>query len=97
MGDWKSCGSITDKQKLVECVHGTIHPTDEFGDFEVVKRVAWLLRGEGVGLLIKNGGENIVSWQGYSFSASRICYPDGHIFKLITDAGPWRRERSDVG
>jgi hypothetical protein len=50
--------------------------------------VAWLLRGEGVGLLIKNSGENIVQWQGYWFSASRVAYPDGHIFKVIGDCGP---------
>ena len=49
------------------------------------KRVAWLLRGQGAGLLIKNSGENIVAWKGYSFSAARICYPDGHIYKLLTD------------
>ena len=57
----------------------------EEGAFEVTKRVAWLLRGQGAGLLIKNGGENIVPWKGYSFSAARICYPDGHIYKLLTD------------
>jgi len=51
----------------------------------VTKRVAWLLRGEGAGLLIKNGGENIVSWMGHSFSAGRICYPDGHIYKVLSD------------
>jgi hypothetical protein len=58
------------------------------GDFEVVKRVAWLLRGDGAGLLIKVGGENVVLWQGYSLSATRICFQDGHIYKLIGDAGP---------
>jgi hypothetical protein len=47
--------------------------------------VAWALRGEGGGLLIKNAGDNIVPWQGYSFSAGRICYPDGHIFKVLSD------------
>jgi hypothetical protein len=51
----------------------------------VTKRVAWALRGEGAGLLIKNGGENVISWLGYSFAASLICYPDGHIFKVLTD------------
>jgi len=51
----------------------------------VTKRVAWLLRGQGAGLLIKNGGENIVSWQGMSFAAARICYPDGHIYKVLSD------------
>jgi hypothetical protein len=55
---------------------------------EVTKRIAWLLRGEGAGLLIKGGGDNVVIWQGFSLSASRICYPDGHIYKLMSDAGP---------
>jgi len=78
-----------DRQKLVECIWASVpRPTDEVMAFEVTKRVAWALRGEGAGLLIKNGGENIVQWQGYSFSASRICYPDGHIYKVIGDAGP---------
>ena len=50
--------------------------------------MAWLLRGEGAGLLIKDSGENIVLWQGRSFSATRICYPNGQIYKLMNDAGP---------
>jgi hypothetical protein len=81
---------INDKPKLVECIHDAVNPSpkNEFEAFEITKRVAWALRNEGAGLLIKNSGENIVSWQGYSFSASRICYPDGHIFKVISDAGP---------
>jgi len=48
-----------------------------------------LLRGSGGKLLIKNGGENIVSWNGYSFSASRVCYPGpggaGQIYKILSD------------
>jgi hypothetical protein len=72
----------------VECVHDAIRPGGSADRaFEVTKRVAWLLRGEGAGLLIKNGGENIIFWQGYWFSLSRICFPDGHIFKVLTDAG----------
>jgi len=59
-------------------------PTVE-GAFDVTKRVAWALRGEGAGLLIKNAGENVIAWQGYNFPAGRICYPDGHIFKVLTD------------
>ena len=53
--------------------------------FEVTKRVAWAYRNQGWGLLIKNGGDNIVPWQGRSFSASRVCLPDGHIYKVLTD------------
>ena len=68
---------------VVNIASGTAVPVGE-----VVKRVAWLLRGEGGGLLIKESGENVVRWQGYSFSATRICFPDGHIYKIIGDAGP---------
>ena len=67
------------------CTRPSIRRGRKHGAFEVIKRVAWLLRGQGAGLLIKNGGENIVSWKGYSFSAARICYPDGHIYKLLSD------------
>jgi hypothetical protein len=85
IGDWQSCDP-TPGEALVTCVHKAINPArTEAGAFEVTKRVAWLLRGQGAGLLIKNGGENIVPWKGYSFAAARICYPDGHIYKLLTD------------
>jgi hypothetical protein len=84
-GDWKSCGS-TPGDALVRCVHAAVKPGGTVeGAFEVTKRVAWLLRGGGAGLLIKNGGENIISWQGRSFAAARICYPDGHIYKVLSD------------
>lgn len=88
-GDWQSCSSfVNDKPRLVQCVHAVIQPGGSATRaFEVTKRVAWLLRGEGGGLLIKNGGENIISWQGYSFSIGRICFPNGQIFKVLTDVG----------
>ncbi|HYN08551.1 MAG TPA: hypothetical protein VES67_14305 [Vicinamibacterales bacterium] len=87
VGNWEQCGSLAgNKDALVQCVHGAVNPGRTVEDaFEVTKRVAWLLRGEGAGLLIKNGGENIVSWQGRSFAAGRICYPDGHIYKVLSD------------
>ena len=28
-----------------------------------------------------------MSWKGYSFAAGRICYPDGHIYKVLSDVG----------
>ena len=87
IGNWQACGGQKGSASLVICVWNTIRPTNSVGDFEVVKRVAWLLRGDGAGLLIKTG-ENSVLWQGYSFSVTRICFPDGHIYKLIGDAGP---------
>src|SRR5262249_37187709 len=68
VGNWESCGSLTaNKIALVQCVAAAVNPVGVTGAFEVTKRVAWLLRGEGGGLMIKNSGENIVSWRGYSF------------------------------
>jgi hypothetical protein len=75
-----------DKSDLVECIHNVVRPAaTEHGAFEVTKRVAWALRDEGAGLLIKDSGENIVQWRGYWFAAARICYPNGHIFKILSD------------
>jgi len=87
-GSWKNCGS-TPGYTLVDCVRNAVNPSGN-GDlaFEVTKRVAWLLRGSGAGLLIKNGGENTTLWMGYSFSISRIAYPNGGIVKVVSDAGP---------
>ncbi len=84
-GDWEKCGS-TPGAALSACVVAALNPAHtEAGAFEVTKRIAWLLRGSGGGLLIKNGGENIVLWKGYSFAAARICFPDGHIYKVLSD------------
>jgi hypothetical protein len=87
IGDWERCAGLH-TTALVECVWDKVRPTDSVSDMEVTKRVAWLLRSEGGGLLIKTSGENVVLWAGYSFSATRICFPDGHIYKIIGDAGP---------
>lgn len=89
IGDWQSCAPlVNNKDALVRCVHAAVRPIDSVGGMELVKRVAWLLRGEGGGLLIKTSGDNTILWQGYSFSSSRVCYPDGHIYKVLSDAGP---------
>jgi hypothetical protein len=95
-GDWQSCSSQvssgSNQSAIVSCVHDLINPTDAPSDLEVVKRVAWLLRAQGGGMLIKNGGDNIVTWHGYSFSASRLCLPSAgpsaYLWKIISDAGP---------
>jgi hypothetical protein len=84
-GNWEACGS-TPGPDISRCVHDAINPPHTVaGAFEVTKRVAWLLRGGGGGLLLKPGGENIVTWKGKSYSAARMCYPDGHIYKLLSD------------
>jgi hypothetical protein len=84
-GNWENCGS-TPGQALSNCVVASVRPAKTVaGAFEVTKRIAWLLRGSGGGLLLKPGGENIITWKGQSFSAGRICFPDGHIYKVLTD------------
>lgn len=101
-GDWQSCGS-TPGPEIVGCVHAAVNPGHTVGGaFEVTKRVAWLLRGSGFGLLKKDGGENIVTWNGTSFAAARIVKPDGHLYKILSDVpgtnGPgWNDEGVDPG
>ena len=101
-GPWQSCGS-TPGPAIVACVKDAIDPPPtEEGAFEITKRVAWLLRGHGVGLLEKCCGENIVGWRGENFAAARVVYPNGHLFKLLSDVpttnGPqWADEGIDPG
>jgi hypothetical protein len=100
-GNWQNCGS-TPGPDIVVCVHTAINPSKTVeGAFEVTKRVAWLLRGSGYGLLRKDGGENIVSWNGKSFAAARVVQTNGHLFKLMSDVpngGPqWADEGVDSG
>ena len=86
-GNWQSCGS-TPGEAIVQCVRNAVYVTStESNAFDVTKRVAWLLRNQGYGLLIKNGGENVINWQGYSFSISRIARANGGIVKVLSDAG----------
>jgi hypothetical protein len=89
-GAWESTcqGVVANREALVGCVWNFVRPTNSVQDLEVVKRVAWLLRGVGGGLLLKGSGENTVPWLSQTFSASRVCFPDGHIYKIIGDAGP---------
>jgi hypothetical protein len=87
-GAWESTCQGRAGEALVICVWNFVRPTNSVQDLEVVKRVAWLLRGSGAGLLLKGSGENTVPWLGMTFSATRVCFPDGHIYKIIGDAGP---------
>lgn len=52
------------------------------GAFDITKHVAWLLKGEGAGLLVKTSGNNC---EGYATDI--IAYPDGRIFDILIDGG----------
>jgi hypothetical protein len=88
-GNWQACSSLADDRPgLVRCVHAALSPVVGVeGAFEVTKCVAWLLRFQGGGLMIKNGGENIVSWRGYSFSAGRMMFSNFDYVKILSDVG----------
>lgn len=40
------------------------------------------------GLLLKDSGANIFTCNGESYSFSRVCYNNGHVFKIVVDADP---------
>lgn len=55
---------------------------------DIAIAVATALVGvDGAGLLQKTSGAAIATYGGTYVSISRICYPDGTIFKILTDAG----------
>lgn len=84
-------------QKVIPA--GIVNPdnTNPCGVFEITKRVAWLLKGEGAGLLEKTSGNNC---KGYSMDF--VVYPDGRSADIavggefdgvVTDAAPaWNLE-----
>jgi hypothetical protein len=59
-----------------------VNLTGPDGAFEITKRVAWQLRGEGAGLLDKPGGNNA-----HGFATDIICYPTGQIFDVLVSGG----------
>src|SRR3954470_21064862 len=52
------------------------------GAFQITKRVAWMLRNEGAGLLSKTTGNNCDG-----FATDIIAYPGGHIFDILVSGG----------
>lgn len=64
---------------------------------QVQSLLAYLLRvraalpqDEKPGLLRKDAGENVIFYApaGFNISISRICYPDGQLYKVMQNAGP---------
>jgi hypothetical protein len=63
----------------------------------VLARLNERFPAERAGLLEKTAGENIVPYNGTLVSAARICYPDQHAFKLMTDVPNGSPEWADDG
>lgn len=64
---------------------------------QIQSLLAYLLRvraalpqDEKPGLLRKDAGENVIFYApaGFNISISRICYPDGQLYKVMQNAGP---------
>jgi hypothetical protein len=51
----------------------------------VVARLNQLFPEERAGLMEKTAGESITPYNGTMVSAGRVCYPDNHVFKVLTD------------
>lgn len=50
-----------------------------------VRVIRALPASEGAGLLMKTAGENIAPYVGTMVSAGRVCYPDGQLYKVLSD------------
>jgi hypothetical protein len=75
------------RQLVVELQAKYGRPRNPEEIFGITRRVAWALRRQGGGLLIKNGGNNTIRYQNKSFSLCRIAFPNGHIWKVMTSCG----------
>lgn len=54
------------------------------GALDFVLKLLSLLEGR-PGLLLKPAGENIVPFKGQMVSAGRVCFPNGDVWKVLTD------------
>src|SRR5690349_16461832 len=54
------------------------------GAFEITKRVAWRLRGEGAGLL---GGKSGAQNRCGEYAVDIVMFPDGRYFDILVDSG----------
>ncbi len=89
--------TVPDHSDIVNAVYAThpVGPTSTLEEiFRFTQAVAWEVLASATdpdgftcGLLYKPSGENIFTCAGVSYSISRVCYPNGQIFKVLADAG----------
>ena len=72
---------------VVQQLHATQPPEPTIaGALTFTLRVlAALPAAEAAGLLAKPSGDNILDFQGTLVAVGRICYPDGSLYKILTD------------
>ena len=84
--------------KLIQCVISALAlPVNLQNAFEITRRVAWQLRGEKAGLLIKDPSSDVaVGFGDYTVSAVHIVYPNGQTYVVI-DPGTFGATGSNDG
>ena len=80
-------GATGNHQKIVAAVKADlvrrgVDLSGPDGGFQITKRVAWALRGEGAGLLDKPSGNN-----SGGYAVDIVAYPDGQIYDILGDGG----------
>lgn len=80
---------LADVQAIWNAAQPTV-PSLEWG-FKRTQELAWQFRNEivqgvpfAMGLLL-SGGSNLYTCGGITYKVGRVIYPDGHIFKILTD------------
>lgn len=72
--------------------HGIGPGSSDEDVFRFVQDVAWELAGLGedplAGLLLKSAGAGIFTCAGETYSYTRVCYSNGHIFDILIDGDP---------
>lgn len=79
-------------KELVEAVKNDLvargfNLTGPCGAFEITKRVAWILKGDGIGLHRQTPGRNGCDWNGGYFSIDGLIYRDGPGIDCLGDGG----------
>ena len=61
--------------------------TGPCGAFEITKRVAWALRGEGIGLVAKNAAQNGCNANGERYAIDALMLRDGQTWDILINGG----------
>lgn len=72
--------TVVNLKRQLEAAH--VDLAGPCGAFEITKRVAWFLRGEGAGLLAKPSGNNCDG-----FATDIVMYADGALVDILSDSG----------
>ena len=64
-----------------------VNLTGPCGAFEITKRVAWALRGEGIGLVAKNAAQNGCDANGVRYAIDALMLRDGQTWDILVNGG----------